>query len=268
MCGWALWYIDSDNRCICTVSASAWDCAGVWAMVSVRAWAHPRAGDAPDQRAALWSVACIQFEWNQRAVTDVCQRKRACCYITLTLYLVGGWNVKWVYVRQGGRRGVHGDLMRTASTQCLKHLNIVLCYRKMTRRFWSIKQWLVNYCNIFHSYSCELVGFLSCFYAVLMFWSTVVPSWRLTWWRADDTYLQNHRYIPNDMHSSFNSCSFSAAVAGRRLAGSHLWTTRPNFKHAPHPPSFFFFFLHLFFLFPSVPRSVERWSEASQEIRP
>lgn len=66
------------------------------------------------------------------------------------------------------------------------------------------------------------------------------------------------------MHSSFNSCSFSAAAAGRRFAGSHLWTTRPNFEHFFFSPSL----LLRFFLSPSVPRGAQRWSEASQEIRP
>lgn len=169
-------------------------------------------------------------------------------------------NVKWVYSRQARCSWWFNE-------DCIHTVPEILepCYRNITRCFWTIKQWLVNYRNIFHSfYSYKLAGFLSCFYTVLMFWSTVVPSRRLTWWSADDTYLQNHRYIPNDMHSSFNSCSFSAAVAGRRLAGSHLWTTRPNFEHAPTP----LLFLHLFFLFPPVPRSAQRWSEASQEIRP
>lgn len=55
-----------------------------------------------------------------------------------------------------------------------------------------------------------------------MFWRTTVPSWHLTWRRADDICLHNHRYIPNDMHSSFNSCSFFFSCYGTALCGVAL----------------------------------------------
>lgn len=59
------------------------------------------------------------------------------------------------------------------------------------------------------------------------------------------------------MHSSFSSCSFSAAGAGRRTCERHGLTLNIS--------SFFFCG---FLLFPSLPLGAQSWFEASQEIRP
>lgn len=109
----------------------------------------------------------------------------------------------------------------------------------------------------FHSFSftAEFI-----FILFLMFWRTTVPSWHLTWRRADDICLHNHRYIPNDMHSSFNSCSFFFSCYGTELCGvalvddtDKLWTIFPL----------------LWLLFSvSLRHGAQRWFEASQEIPP